>query len=93
MISLRNISTILVLACLAVGCRDKNSSAGEITDMDRNFMAMAVDAAKAGFDDSFIYDEISVPTEERTVPSIPLMRDESLAPFRIWSSNDSKKEY
>ena len=184
--SLRIISTLLVLACLAAGCKDNKSSAGDVTDMDRNFMAMAIDAASqsatngggpfgtvivrdgkvvavtsnsvtqdndptahaevnaireacrvlgtydlsgcilytscepcpmclgaiywahidrvfhggtrkdaanAGFDDAFIYDEISIPTEKRTVPFIPMMRDESFAPFRIWSSNDSKKEY
>ena len=183
--SLRLISAIVALACLAVGCRDKKRPAVEITDMDRNFMATAIDtasrsaangggpfgavivkdgrivavasnsvtrdddptahaeinaireacrmlgthdlsgcviyascepcpmclgaiywahidrvfyggtrkdAAEAGFDDDFIYDEMSVPTEDRTIPTIPMMRDESLEPFRVWSSNESKKE-
>ena len=184
--TLKPVPVILVLACLAAGCGDNHHSAVEITDMDRNFMAMAIDAAsqsamngggpfgavivkdgrvaavaansvtrdndptahaevnaireacrvlgtfdlsgcilytscepcpmclgaiywahidcifqggtrkdaaEAGFDDAFIYDEISVPAEERTISTIPMMRDESLAPFRIWSSNETKKEY
>ena len=51
------------------------------------------DAAEAGFNDDFIYDEMNAPTEGRTIPTIPMMRDESLEPFRLWSSNESKKEY
>ena len=189
MVSFRTLQpmlVILLLACLSTGCRDGKHASGGITDMDRNFMAMAIDAAsqsamngggpfgavivkdgkvvtvtsnsvtrdndptahaevnaireacrvlgtydlsgcilytscepcpmclgaiywahidrvfqggtrkdaaKAGFDDAFIYDEISVPTEKRTIPIIPMMRDESLAPLRLWSSNDSRKEY
>ena len=184
--SLKLISAIVVLACLAVACRDRKRPAGEISDMDRSFMATAIDTAsrsamngggpfgavvvkdgrivavasnsvtrdndptahaevnaireacrilgtydlsgcviyascepcpmclgaiywahidrvfyggtrmdaeEAGFDDAFIYDEMSVPAQERTVPTIPMMREESLEPFRIWSSNESKKKY
>ena len=51
------------------------------------------DAADAGFYDHFIYEEMNAPAEERSIPLTPLMRDEALESFRIWSANDDKKEY
>ena len=51
------------------------------------------DAADVGFYDHFIYEELNVPAEERSIPLTPLMRDEALESFHIWSANDDKKEY
>lgn len=51
------------------------------------------DAKAVNFDDSFIYDEIEKPHEERTIPCQNLMRDEALAGFRAWNDKEDKIEY
>jgi len=51
------------------------------------------DAAKIGFDDKFIYDEIELPMEKRKLPHEQLMRDEALGAFRLWEETEGKTEY
>ena len=51
------------------------------------------DAAKIGFDDEFIYEEIDRKIEDRHKPMIALMRDEALGAFRMWEENTEKTEY
>ena len=51
------------------------------------------DAAKVGFDDEFIYEEIDRKIEDRHKPMIALMRDEALGAFRMWEENAEKTEY
>ena len=51
------------------------------------------DAAKIGFDDEFIYEEIDRKIEDRHKPMIALMRDEALGAFRMWEENAEKTEY
>jgi tRNA(Arg) A34 adenosine deaminase TadA len=51
------------------------------------------DAADAGFDDAFIYDEIERPMSERKVPIITMMRDEALQVFERWTAKADKIEY
>ena len=51
------------------------------------------DAAKIGFDDHFIYDELDLPMEKRKLPFVQLMRDEALNAFKLWSDSEDKKEY
>ena len=51
------------------------------------------DAKAINFDDSFIYDEIAKPYEERMIPCQNLMREEALAGFRAWSNKEDKIEY
>lgn len=51
------------------------------------------DARDIDFADDFIYDEMERPIEERSVPIIPLLRDEALESFRLWSEKDDKTEY
>ena len=43
------------------------------------------DAAAIDFADNFIYEELSRPVRDRSVPLIPLLRDEALESFRLWS--------
>jgi guanine deaminase len=57
------------------------------------FGATAADASKAGFDDSFIYEEIARPHERRRIPMTPLMREEALAAFRAWEEKPDKTSY
>lgn len=51
------------------------------------------DAAKIGFDDQFIYDEIEKPLQERSIPMIPFMREEALEGFQKWEEKSDKTEY
>lgn len=51
------------------------------------------DAAKIGFDDDFIYEELSLKPSERQKPSEILMREEALEAFRMWQEKEDKTEY
>lgn len=51
------------------------------------------DAAVAGFDDSFIYQEIALPEAERSIPFLNQKEAGSGEEFRLWEESESKKEY
>ena len=51
------------------------------------------DAAKIGFDDDFIYEELSLKPSERQKPSEILMREEAIEAFRMWQEKEDKTEY
>ena len=51
------------------------------------------DAAKIGFDDDFIYQEIALSPEQREKPSEILLRDEALEALRMWEEKEDKTEY
>ena len=51
------------------------------------------DARDIQFADDFIYEELERPMDSRTVPIIPLLRDEALTTFRLWSEKADKTEY
>ena len=51
------------------------------------------DAADAGFDDEFIYEELSLAPAERQKMMEVLLPDESLAAFRMWKEKKDKKRY
>lgn len=55
--------------------------------------ASSRDAAAAGFDDSFIYEQIRLPWEARRIPMYPLMREEALRPFQEWAAKPDKTPY
>lgn len=57
------------------------------------FASLATDAANAGFDDSFIYREIGREVSTRSIPTVQLMREESLAAFRAWREKTDKVRY
>lgn len=57
------------------------------------FAATAADAAAAGFDDAFIYQQISVPIAERSISFLPLLREEALACFRAWEDKKDRIPY
>jgi len=57
------------------------------------YAAAASDAARAGFDDSFIYEELSVPHGERKIPFVQEMRDAGLEPFQEWTRKSDKVRY
>lgn len=53
------------------------------------------DAAAIGFDDSFIYDQIPLAPEKRSIPTLPMriMHPESVKVFRMWEEKEDKTEY
>lgn len=51
------------------------------------------DAAKIGFDDQFIYDQLSLPRENRKIPMKQIYPDQSDLPFRAWANSNHKVEY
>ncbi len=51
------------------------------------------DAAEIGFDDSMIYDELTLPLHARRITIEPLGRDEALTIFKAWITKTDKKEY
>jgi len=53
----------------------------------------AADAAKIGFDDAFIYEELQKPLDQRGIPMIPLMREEAQEAFRAWQQKPDKVRY
>jgi guanine deaminase len=57
------------------------------------YAATADDAAAAGFDDSFIYEELKRMPSERRIPLDPCMRDAGLEPFRAWNEKDDRIRY
>jgi tRNA(Arg) A34 adenosine deaminase TadA len=57
------------------------------------FAATASDAAEAGFDDSFIYEELKRRHLERKIPFEPLMREAGLEPFREWARKSDRVKY
>lgn len=57
------------------------------------FGAFHTDAAGAGFDDQFIYEEIEKAREQRHIPMQQLLRDEADAVFREWIALEDKKTY
>lgn len=57
------------------------------------FANTAEDAAKIGFDDSFIYEELKQPYSQRRIPARQMMREEALAGFRAWANKPDKTSY
>ncbi len=51
------------------------------------------DAAAIGFDDDFIYQQIPLPPEQRTVAMEPLLRQEARVAFAEWSKKSDKVRY
>jgi len=51
------------------------------------------DAANAGFDDHFIYEQLQIPTQERKIPMMSLGRQASLLVFEEWKAKEDKRLY
>src|SRR5687767_8767016 len=51
------------------------------------------DAAGIGFDDSMIYDEISMDLNNRSIPIIALRKEEALKIFEEWKDKNDKTLY
>jgi tRNA(Arg) A34 adenosine deaminase TadA len=54
----------------------------------------AADAARAGFDDAFIYQELRKnPTERKSLPATQLLREEAWSSFAAWIASPNKVKY
>jgi tRNA(Arg) A34 adenosine deaminase TadA len=51
------------------------------------------DAAAIGFDDDFIYQQVALPPDRRTVAMRPFLREETLATFQHWVAKPDKVRY
>lgn len=51
------------------------------------------DAAAAGFDDSFIYEELTAPVNNRKIPMIRVEQPEALQVFKEWKEKGDKMVY
>ena len=55
--------------------------------------ASAADAASAGFDDAFLYDEMRKDHAARAIPSSQMLNDEAWASFKAWIESPNKIQY
>ena len=53
----------------------------------------AADAARIGFDDAFLYEELRRPVAERTIPIRNLLAEEAFTSFAAWRDNPNRIEY
>lgn len=57
------------------------------------YAAAAEDAAAAGFDDAFILKQLCLPPGGRSIPLIPMLREEAREAFRVWERKPDKVAY
>lgn len=57
------------------------------------FAASAEDAAKAGFDDEFLYSEFRKDPADRTLHQAQFLRDEAWSSFAVWIASTNKMPY
>ena len=57
------------------------------------YAAGAEDAAKAGFDDAFLYAEFRKDPAQRTLPEAQFLRDEAWSSFAVWMAATNKIPY
>ena len=55
--------------------------------------ASAADAARAGFDDAFLYDELRKNSAERKLPATQLLGEEAWSSFAAWIASPNKTAY
>lgn len=52
-----------------------------------------MDAAAAGFNDAFIYEELQKEQKDRTMPTKQLLRSNALQTFKLWDEMEDKLDY
>jgi tRNA(Arg) A34 adenosine deaminase TadA len=57
------------------------------------FAASKQDAARAGFDDSYIYQQLPLSIEQRDLPTTQFMSEEAAKVFQQWIDLETKPEY
>jgi tRNA(Arg) A34 adenosine deaminase TadA len=62
--------------------------------IDRYYFACtAADAEAIGFSDALIRREFALPPDARSIPAVPLLRDQSLAAFQAWLARPDRVHY
>ncbi|MDR0863752.1 MAG: nucleoside deaminase [Candidatus Symbiothrix sp.] len=51
------------------------------------------DAKAIGFDDSFIYGQLELPEDKRSIPVVKMLRNEAIEAFEIWKNKEKKINY
>lgn len=57
------------------------------------YAATRDDAALAGFDDAFIYDQVPLPAEERSLRTEQILREEAVTVFDAWLAKPDRVPY
>jgi tRNA(Arg) A34 adenosine deaminase TadA len=57
------------------------------------YAATRADAASAGFDDEFLYEELALPLAERRLPLVQGHREDALKVFADWREDHAKVPY
>jgi guanine deaminase len=57
------------------------------------FAGERADAAAAGFDDAFIYNELPLPPYERRIPMVQMMREPAAGVLAEWKAKPDKQRY
>ncbi len=93
----KNLETFQLTGCiLYTSCEPCPMCLGAIywARPDKVFYACnQVDAAKIGFDDAFIYKEIPLPLDKRSIPFEQINRKEALKAFDFWQEKEDKISY
>ncbi|HUZ93711.1 MAG TPA: nucleoside deaminase [Edaphobacter sp.] len=53
----------------------------------------STDAAAAGFDDAFLYEEVKLPLSQRRIPTINLLREQAISNFEAWRKYAGRIDY
>jgi tRNA(Arg) A34 adenosine deaminase TadA len=53
----------------------------------------AADAAAAGFDDAFLYEEIRLPLSQRRIPAVNLLPEKAISSFDAWRAQAGRIDY
>jgi guanine deaminase len=53
----------------------------------------AADAAAAGFDDAFLYEEIKRPINQRKIPAVNLLPEKAIESFDAWRAQAARIDY
>lgn len=57
------------------------------------YSGTAADAAAAGFDDAFLYDEIKRPVGGRSIPAVKLLPERGMESFDVWRKQAGRVDY
>lgn len=57
------------------------------------YAAVNTDAAKAGFDDSYIYQQIPVAPQSRDIPAVQIPDEDAFMPFQTWIDMEARTDY
>ena len=57
------------------------------------FASTGEDAARCGFDDAYIREQLQLPPAQKKIPMAQIMRDQALKAFPLWEQKTDKIEY